>query len=83
LLHCGEKDRWWLYMRITAVSKDGWLDVFAFQTDKDGQITIEPAKRRMHEFHMGEPITTKQFRHAWKVLVRGLNQKARLANVLP
>lgn len=79
----GEKDRWWLYMRVTGVSKDGFLTVFSFQIDKDGQITIEPEKRRMHESNLGEPITLKKFRHAWKILVRGINYRAKDAGAIP
>lgn len=79
----GEKDRWWLYMRVTEVTKDGWLTVFSFQTDKDGAIEIVPEKRKMHESSLGEPITQKQFQHAYKILVRGLNYRARDAKAIP
>lgn len=77
----GEKDRWWLYMRVTEVAKDGWLTVFSFQTDKNGAIEIVPAKRKMHESSLGEPITQKRLQHAYKILVRGLNYRARSAKV--
>jgi hypothetical protein len=64
----GPEDYWNLYQRITAMTKDGNLRVFSFQTDKDGQITIESRSRSAGS--LGEPLSPAKFRAAWKVTKR-------------
>ena len=75
-----DSERWWLYRRVTSVGKDGHLQVFQFQTDQYGKTEIEFAKDRSS--NLGEPITLKQFRHAWRITARMLNDRAREAGAI-
>lgn len=77
-----EADYWWLYRRVTLADKHGWLRVFDFQTDKDGKTSIEPGNRAMSPASLGEPITLKQFQHAWKVTANRLNWLAKSAKAI-
>lgn len=72
-------DYWWLYTRVTAVDKTGWLRVFRFQTDTNGQTTIDPNTLHISANNLGEQITLRQFQHAWKGAARMLNSKAMAA----
>lgn len=77
-----EADRWWLYSRVLEVAKDGWLTLFTFETDKYGEVTVHPEKKRMHESSLGEPITLRQFQQAWKVTAARINRTAKAAGAL-
>jgi hypothetical protein len=77
-----DADYWWLYRRVTMVDSHGWLRVFDFQKDKDGKIWIEPESRAMSPQSLGEPITLKQFQHAWKTLANTINWQARNAKAV-
>lgn len=72
-----DSERWWLYQRVTSVTKHGRLNVFSFQVDKDGQFSCEETTRSVGI--LGEPITLKQFQHAWRITARMLNDRARKA----
>jgi hypothetical protein len=76
-----DQDYWWLYTRVTACAKDGWLVTFNFQVDQHGDIWIEPQKRR-YANSLGEPISLKQFQHAWRVVARMINDRAQAAKAV-
>lgn len=72
-----DADYWWLYRRVVSASKDGYVKMFTFQTDKYGQTTIK-VEDRFGEFSGNcTQITHKQFQHAWRVAARRINQLAR------
>ena len=75
-----ESEYWWLYRRVTSVGKDGRMQVFQFQTDQYGKTEIEFDKATSSS--LGEPITLKQFRHAFRIAARMINDKARKAGAL-
>lgn len=71
-------ERWWLYRRVTSV-KDGWLNTFDFQHCSDGRIEIRHDHLCIGTHDLGEPITLRQFQHAWKIMARMLNSRATAA----
>lgn len=72
---CPEKDSdyWWVYIRVTKVSKGGGLYAFQFQTDKNGDFFINPnryqAVRSISECY--DKISLNQF----KAALSGLESK--------
>lgn len=72
-------EHWWLYRRVTEVTKDGWLKAFDFQHCSDGRIEIRHDHLHIGISNLGEPITHKQFKHAWKIMSRMINDRARAA----
>lgn len=58
------RKRWWLYVKLTSMDKDGWLNGVKAQRDCDGRINIEPETFiTYHLIHEGyQPITEA----AWK-----------------
>lgn len=61
-------ERWPLYVLVKSVDDYGWLTVFQFQTDSNGQATIQPSETRIHLSDGYEPITRKRFDKAWAEL---------------
>jgi hypothetical protein len=72
----GSDTRWWLYRRVTAVDKRGWLTLFDFQHCTDNRFEIRPAHTCISPDGLGEPITLKQFQQAWKVYARMLDDRS-------
>lgn len=63
----GPEDYWNMYQRVVRVTHDGNIQVFSFQADKDGAISVE-TRIRMAGGFLGEPISTAKFRAAWKAM---------------
>lgn len=67
----GHGSRWWLYIKITGVDKNGWITVTKAQRCHHGRITIEQDS----QFHMNdtyEAITPR----AWRKAVDGILKSA-------
>lgn len=65
----GPEDYWNLYQRVLRITADGNIQVFSFQADKDGVVSIE-TKTRSASISLGEPISPAKFRAAWKIMKR-------------
>lgn len=63
-------DYWWLYVRVLSVSRDGRMQVFRFQIDKDGKLEIEPRTSAAAVFFTGDgpyqKITRGVFDREWR-----------------
>lgn len=57
-------DYWWLYECVTRMDDGGFLWTMAFQTDKNGTISIEPERYAYH-MQYGTEITKAEFDRAW------------------
>jgi hypothetical protein len=62
----GDKEKWWLYMRVTRVD-DGSLRAMRFEEDCYGRVNVDPNAWIMHgEISYGwKPISRSDFDMAW------------------
>jgi len=67
----GPEDYWNLYQRVLRVTHDGNLQVFSFQVDKDGVISVETRTRSSGS--LGEQISAAKLKAAWRVLKRRID----------
>jgi hypothetical protein len=69
-----ESDYWYLYTAVERTDADGGIRQFSFQTDKNGDIRIEP-----DQWHIGllsgyAEIPFQEFDIAWQKVVRLVNR---------
>jgi len=73
-----EKDKWWLYLKITGISSTGWLNGYSFQNDKQGKINIETKELiRVGANIEYEQITAGQFNKAWRQINKQIEAVAK------
>ena len=65
--------QWWLYAMIKDVNEDGILFAFRFQTDANGDITIEP-RSAFYNNSLWLEISQSEFDAEWQKLLKELNK---------
>lgn len=70
---CPDKpsDYWWMYSMPIRIRKDGWFDIFQFEMDKDGKISIETKDKtyRSNYYNGWKEISQSNFNQAWKQIL--------------
>ena len=68
----GEKDRWWLYIRVDKVKCEYNFECLTFQIDKDGKMFIERESRSLIA-NRSIKITKREFYNAFRGMIRRIN----------
>lgn len=69
-------DYWYMYSRVTSLNGDG-LNVFSFQTDKDGKLTVEPDGYQVQVY--GDPCSPDEFNREFKKAISKVESKFKAA----
>ncbi len=68
----GPEDYWSLYSKVTGISERGHLNLFKFQTDSKGMITVESAVA-LNTGTLGSPVSKNEFREAFRAISNTIN----------
>jgi len=65
-----DDEKWWIYRRISNVTKDGCMDLLDFQIDNDGRLDVRERKRTSWIFESWSgwnPATAEEWHEAARI----------------